>query len=198
MDLERVIKTRRSIRRFKQIPLSMDFLVNLVDAGRLAPSGANLQPIEYVIVNDKRICEKIFSALRWAGYIKPEWRPAEGERPVAYIVILVQEGRSPFSDVDVGLSAENIMLLAWSHGVGSCMLGNIDREMIREILGVPDGYRIHSVIALGFPAEKSVVEESDAVEYWRDEDGVMHVPKRRIKDIVHINRFGCRGGDSNS
>jgi len=193
MNFDEIIMTRRSIRRFKQIPLSIDFLKKLVNAARLAPSGANLQPLEYIIVNEKEICEKIFSALKWAGYIKPEWKPDENEKPVAYIVILVRKGVSPFCDIDAGLSAENIMLLAWSYGIGSCMLGNIDRKKIKDILKIPDDYDVHSVIALGFPAEKSVVEEmKDSVEYWRDENGVMHVPKRKLEDVLHVNGFKKR------
>ena len=190
MDAEKAIFGRRSIRRFKQIPIPIEFLKKLVDAARVAPSGANLQPLEYIIVNDKELCNRIFPALRWAGYIKPEWRPSEGERPTAYIVILVKKDVSPFSDIDVGLAAENIMILAYSYGVGSCMLGNIDRDLIREILNIPLEYHVHSVIALGFPAEKSVVEQmEESVKYWRDENGVMHVPKKKLEEILHINGF---------
>ncbi|HEB37788.1 MAG TPA: nitroreductase family protein [Thermoplasmatales archaeon] len=190
MDTETAIIGRRSIRRFKQIPIPMEFLKKLVNAARLAPSGANLQPLEYVVINDQKLCDKIFPALRWAGYIKPEWKPAKEERPTAYIVTLVKKGVSQFSDIDVGLAAENIMILAYSYGIGSCMLGNIDRDSLREILNIPPEYYIHSVIALGFPAEKSVVEDAkDSIKYWRDKDGVMHVPKRKLEDILHINGF---------
>lgn len=190
MDVESAIIGRRSIRRFKQIPIPLEFLKKLVNAARLAPSGANLQPLEYIVINDQKLCDKIFPALRWAGYIKPEWKPDKEERPTAYIVILVKKGISQFSDIDVGLAAENIMILAYSYGIGSCMLGNIDRDFLRDILNIPPEYHIHSVIALGFPAEKSVAEDAeDSIRYWRDKDGVMHVPKRKLENILHINRF---------
>jgi len=190
MDAEKAIFSRRSIRRFKQIPIHIEFLKKLVNVARVAPSGANLQPLEYVVVNDEGLCKRIFPALKWAGYIKPEWKPTEDERPRAYIVILVKKGVSPFSDIDVGLAAENIMILAASYGIGSCMLGNIDGEMIREVLKIPDKFEIHSIIALGYPAEKSIVEDcSDSVKYWRDEKEVMHVPKKKLDDIIHINGF---------
>lgn len=190
MDAENAILSRRTIRRFKPIPIPLEFLKKLVNAARLAPSGANLQPLEYIVVNDEKICERIFPVLRWAGYIEPEWKPLENERPKAYIVILTRKDTSRFSDIDAGLAAGNMMILAQSYGVASCMLVNIDREVLRKVLDVPEDYNIHSVIALGFPAERSVVEEmKDSVKYWRDEEGVMHVPKRKLDDILHVNRF---------
>ena len=190
MSVEEAVKIRRSIRRFKQKPVSLDILRRLVDAARLAPSGANLQPLEYVVVTDVSLCDKVFEGLKWAGYIKPEWKPAVGEKPTAYVVVLVDKQRSPYYEVDIGLAAENIVLLAVEYGLGSCMLRNIDREGIRRLFSIPNRFYVDSVIALGYPAEKPVVEElKDSVEYWRDENGVLHVPKRRLEEVLHVNRY---------
>ena len=89
MDIYETICQRRTVRRYKQDAIPEDILKKLINAARIAPSAANLQPVEYVIVNDKETVEKVFPTLKWAGYIAPAGNPPEGERPTAYLVVLV-------------------------------------------------------------------------------------------------------------
>jgi len=190
MDVYKAILSRRAIRRFQQKPIPADALKKLVNAARVAPSGANLQPLEYVIVNKKEICAQIFETLGWAGYIKPKWIPPENERPAAYLIILANETTSKYYQRDVGLAAENIMLAAEGETIGSCMMVKVNREKVRELLQIPHPLLIDAVIALGYKAETAVMEEmNDSVEYWRDENEVLHVPKRKLEDIMHLNKF---------
>jgi len=79
---------RRSIRRFKDMPVPKDVLEKCVDAARLAPSGANLQPLEYIIVDDEQLVPQVFSIIKWAAYIRPAGDPPPGHEPKAYIAIL--------------------------------------------------------------------------------------------------------------
>ena len=168
----------------------MDVLKKFVNAARVAPSAANFQPLEYYIISEKKLCKKIFETLGWAGYIKPKWTPDESERPTAYIVILVREDLNKYYKWDVGLSAENLMLVAEEENIGSCILLNIDRKKLRKILDIPDSLYIDSVIALGYKSETAVMEDMiDSVKYYRDENEVLHVPKRKLGDILHINKF---------
>ena len=184
------ILSRRTIRRFKQKPVDVKLLKKFVNAARVAPSAANLQPLEYFIISEKKLCARVFETLGWAGYIKPKWTPDESERPTAYIVILVRDDLNKYYKWDVGLSAENIMLVAEEQNIGSCILLNINRKKLREILGIPDSLYIDSVIALGYKSETAIMEDMvDSVEYYRDENKVLHVPKRKITDILHINTF---------
>ena len=184
------IRSRRTLRRFKQKPVGVKLLKRFVNAARIAPSAANLQPLEYFVVSEKNLCKQVFETLGWAGYIKPKWTPDKSERPTAYIVILVREDINKYYKWDVGLSAENIMLVAEEENIGSCILLNINRKKLREILGIPDSLYIDSVIALGYKSETAIMEDMvDTVEYYRDENEVLHVPKRKLKDILHINTF---------
>lgn len=182
---------RRTIRKYQQIPISIEILKKLVNAARLAPSAANLQPLEYILVTSEELREKVFSTLSWAGYITPLGIPREGEKPVAYIVVLinrniVKEG----GERDAGAAIENMILTALEEGIASCWICSINREKLREILEIPSHLDIDSVIALGYPAEKSVVEEfKGSVKYWKDEEGVLHVPKRRLEDIIHYEKY---------
>ncbi len=191
MSVYKLILKRRTIRRFKQEQVPEELLNKMLNAGRLAPSGANLQPLEFIVVNDTKLVDKIFPNLKWAGYIAPAGNPPEGKRPMAYVIVLINtEIRSQGGDVDAAAAIENMLLTALEDGVGSCWLGSIDRDQLRTMFDVPQKYRIDSVIALGYPDESPVLEEStDSIKYWKDENGVLHVPKRKISDIVHYNMF---------
>lgn len=190
MNVYETIIARRSIRRFTQQALDSERLKKYVNAARLAPSAANLQPLEYIIVIEKNLCAQLFETVSWAAYIQPKWVPKEHERPTAYIVVLVKDTKNPYYQRDVGLATAHILLSAEADGLGSCILCNINREKIQSILKIPKEVTVDSVIALGYKAETSVVEDmKNSVKYWRDEQGTLHVPKRRLEDIVHINMF---------
>lgn len=181
-----LIRQRRTIRKFRQERLERALLEKLVDAARLAPSANNMQPLKYIIVDDANTTEQFFQYVKWAGYIAPAGNPGEGEKPVAYIVILLDtQVRTTGFELDVGAAAQNIFITALEEGVGSCWMGAIDRNGIRKFLNIPERYDINSVAALGYPAESPVtVEENGSIRYYKDELGVLHVPKRKLEDVI--------------
>jgi nitroreductase len=190
-SLYETIAGRRTIRRFRPEPVSRELLERLVDAGRLAPSAANLQPLEFVVVDEAKLKAGVFPCLKWAAYITPAGDPRPGEEPAAYIVTLANTKiREKMFEYDVGAAMENMILAALADGVGSCWLLSIDRDKLRTILGVPEEYRIDSVLALGFPAEEPAAEVmGDSCRYWKDAEGRLHVPKRARAAVVHFNKF---------
>ena len=192
MGVYEVAVSRRSIRRFKGIPVPHQILERCVNTARLAPSAANLQPLEYIIVDDDQLLSEVFSTLRWAAYIGPEGDPPpEGRRPKAYIVILKNSNVGMSSSVyDVGAAMENMILVALEEGVGSCPVASVDRDKLRRILNIPGDYEIPLVLALGYSDESPVEEPFDgSVKYWKDEDGVLHVPKKKLESVIHWNTF---------
>ncbi|MCJ7679461.1 MAG: nitroreductase family protein [Candidatus Aminicenantes bacterium] len=191
MNIYDLILKRRSIRQFKQNLLSRELLDKLVNTGRLAPSAANKQPLEFVVVDDREVVKRIFPCLKWAAYIQPAGNPKPGREPAAYIVVLVNEEiRTSSFEWDSGAAIENMTLAALEEGVGSCWLISIDKKQIAEILGVPSGYLIDSVLALGYPDESPAVEEmTDSIKYWKDDEGRLHVPKRPLDSVLHHNKF---------
>lgn len=191
MSLYDLITSRRSIRQFKREPIPKDILKKLVNAARLAPSAANLQPLEFIVVDDEGIRKEIFSCLRWAAYIAPEGNPKPGQEPVAYVVVLVNRNiRDRGFERDAGAAIENLILAAWEKGIGSCWVISIDRSRVHEILGIPDEYSIDSIVALGYPAEMPLLEDiKDSIKYWKDREGRLHVPKRKLERVIHFNRF---------
>ncbi len=191
MDTYKAIITRRSIRKFRQKSIPSATLDKILESARLSPSAGNLQPCEFIVVNEAKAKDDLFSALKWAFYIAPKGNPGIDERPVTYIITIADTRKSAsWGLVDSTIAMENMTLAAWSFGVGSCWMGAIDKERIRQMFAIPSNYSVEFVLALGYPKERSVVEAyKGEVKYWKDDKGVLHVPKRSLKDIVHKNRF---------
>lgn len=185
--LRNLVLKNRSYRRFYQDePISEQTLLELVDLARLTASGANLQPLKYVISNHSAQNKEIFKTLRWAGYLKDWDGPEDGERPAAYIVILKDLAIKKGPTIDEGIAAQSILLGAAEKGLGGCMFGSIDRERLSDFLELDDHFEIVLCIALGKPKEEVVIEEikEGDVRYYRDEKDVHHVPKRPLDEIV--------------
>lgn len=185
MSVYDLIKKRRSIRRFEQRPIAEELLRGFVDAARLAPTGANLQPLKFKIVNDAELCRQIFAQTKWAGYL-PDWNPTEKEAPTAYIAVCVDMEIKKAEDFcDIGAAAQNIFLTAQEQGIAACWLGAINKPEISRILHIEAPIKLHTVIALGYPAEQSeTAEYTGSVKYYYDENGVLHVPKRSLEDVL--------------
>ncbi len=191
MSLYDIVVSRRTVRQFQQKPVDEEILKEMVNAGRLAPSAANCQPLEFVVVTDKDLCKNIFPCLKWAAYIEPEGNPQSGNEPVSYIVTLVNKNiKDNQYEWDVGAAVENMILVGWEQGVASCWLLSVNRTEVRRLLKISEPYVIDSVLALGYPAEEPVAEDmKESMKYWKDEEGRLHVPKRKLKDILHFNGF---------
>lgn len=186
MDLEEAIYKRRTIRRFKQDPIPIEILKKLIDYGRVAPMGNNIQSIEFIIVTAPEMREKIFPLTAWAGSLSPEQRiPEEGRRPTAYILVLVNSEIKKVADADEAAAVQNILLGATSKGIGTCWMGSINRPKLKTLLEIPEKYDIMHIISLGYPDEVSVMEPyGGSFKYWKDEDGKMHIPKRSLEDVI--------------
>ena len=183
-----LIKRTRSYRRFHQNHrIELDTLRDLVDGARLSAAAANLQPLKYILSNEREKNARIFQNIAWAGYLKDWPGPSEGERPSAYVIVLGDGRISKSFGCDHGIASQSIMLAAVEKGLGGCMIGAINRERLRKDLDIPDHFEILLVLALGKPKEKVVLEEvgpDGSIKYWRDRDGVHHVPKRKLDDVI--------------
>ena len=188
MSFRDLVTRSRSCRRFDgNFMVDEDLLLDLVELACYTPSSANLQPLRYIPVTDSGKRAEVFSCLRWAGYLR-EWSgPEAGERPTACIVMLCDGVSDDKAACDSGIAAQTIMLGAADKGLGGCIIGAVDRDRLRSVLGIPDRYTILLVIALGKPAETIVIDqidEGDDIRYWRDQYGIHHVPKRKVSDVI--------------
>ena len=198
MDVHQAVVSRRSIREFKDTPVPYDSLEKCVNAARLAPSARNLQVCEYIVVDDEKLLPQVLDTVgSWSGVPRPEGGWSLEHPPRAYIIILINgqretelKGSRRWTNYDVGIAAENIMLTAQEEGLGSCAIASFQQERLKQVLNMPDKYEIALGIMLGFPAESPVMEEATgSVERWTDDRGVLHVPKRKLEDITHRNKF---------
>ena len=185
--IEELIRKNRSYRKFFQRKkISKKTLKELINLARLSPSAANLQPLKYVLSNDLKTNQRIFSCLSWAGYLQDWIGPSEGERPSAYIIILGDTHITKQFGCDHGIAVQSILIGATAKGLGGCIIGSIQRKKLRQNLRIPTWYEILLVLALGVPKETVLIEhvKKGNIRYWRDSNDIHHVPKRRISDII--------------
>jgi len=186
--IQDLVMKNRSFRRFQEdFSISEDTLRQLVELARFSPSGANLQPLKFILSRDRGKNALIFPHLAWAGYLRDWDGPEEGERPSAYIIILGDRELSKKFGCDHGIAAQSMLLGAAEKELGGCMIGSIDREGLRNSLGIPEKCEILLILALGKPAERVVLETTNVegdIKYWRDEEGIHHVPKRPLDELI--------------
>ena len=183
-----LIKKNRTYRRFyEDFEIKRIALEELVDLARLSASAANRQPLKYILSYEKNKNDLIFPTLAWAGYLK-DWRgPIEGEKPSAYIVMLYDTEINKNYWCDPGIAAQSIFLGATEKGLGGCIFASVKRDELRSALKIDERYEILYVLAVGKPKEKVVLETVGTdgdIKYWRDSQGVHHVPKRSLREII--------------
>jgi len=190
--MQDLIRRTRTVRRYEEErPLEEGLLRNLVDMARLGGSARNAQSLKYGVITEKKLRDQLFPLLAWAGYL-PHWPgPQEGERPSAYVVCLLdsalQKGPETEAHFDLGIATQNMLLTAAEQGVFGCRIGAFSPAKVQEFLRLPEQFKPLLVVALGYPREDVVLEEigeNGDIRYWHDDQGVHHVPKRKLDDLL--------------
>jgi len=182
-----VIKNRSYRRYYEDYKIKRNTLTELVNLARLSASAANRQPLKYILSCVKNKNCLIFSTLTWAGYLEDWPGPSEGERPSAYIIMLYDRKINKNYWCDPGIAAQSILLGATEKGLGGCMLASVERDELRSSLEIDERYEILYVLAIGKPKERVVLETvgpDGNIKYLRDSQGVHHVPKRTLEEII--------------
>ena len=192
--LRDLVTANRSCRGFdRSRKIKREELLEMVDLARVTASAINKQPLKYFISNEDIITDKITDLVSFGGLLKELNLPYKGEEPPAYIVIchdksIVEE--RPIFMYEAGISAQTIGLKATEMGLAICIMGGIDPKKVKEELFLPDEMEVKLIIAVGKSLEKAEIKEvesGESVKYYRDNDGVHIVPKRKLEDII-INR----------
>ena len=187
MDFNTLCTGCRTYRRFTQEAIPAEILDELMDNVRIANSAMNSQVLRYVLVKDKDLVAQMQPMIHWAGALPPELgTPKKDEQPTAFVLICKDGRGNPWTDIDVGISARTITLNAYSHGIGSAMLGAVEFAKMKELLELPENWNPRLLIALGYPGCKSTivdVPEDGAIKYFLDENKDYCVPKRALADI---------------
>ena len=175
MDMMEFLRTRRTYRRFEQRPVAPEILQECVDAARIASCGANRQTVKYIIVQSSEAVAAVQPLVHWAAYL-----------PTAFIAVLQDENLPGANDMDAGLALGSLTAAAWAHGVGSCIMGGVDRPALTKLLALPEKMRLCCMVALGYPTHKShlVEMQNGSVKYYLDEAGDYCVPKRPLSKVL--------------
>ena len=185
-----LLEGRRTYRRFDESRIIPDEVIaDMKRAAQLSSSAMNLQPLRYVYVKTRETVNKIFDITSWGGALpNGEGRPKEGERPTLFVILLTEkELQTKFTPFDEGLAASNLTLAAYAHGVGSCILGSVKSDKLREMLSIDERLDISCVIGFGYPAHSSRVveaEEGESLKYYLDNNRDFVVPKKKIDNVV--------------
>lgn len=142
MDVETAIRTKREIRKFNQEKKVNEIeILKILEAGRLAPSSKNRQPVRYVVIQKKETLEKLSKCTYSGDFLVTA---SFG------VAVVTEDAKLPA--IDSARAVQNMMLLAWSMGIGSCWITNFWEKGL-EILGFPMNgrYRLITVIPFGYP-----------------------------------------------
>ena len=167
MSLVDVILSRRSIRRYEQKEISKDVLDQILEAGRQAPSAANRQPWHFIVITDCEIEKELSKAL-----------VNKHIRNSAFTVVgcayagLWHVGTRKWSIVGTSIALQNMVIAAWAMGVGSCWIGDFRENKVKQLLNIPDKWKVVALVSFGYPAEKPEAKK-----------------RKRIEEIVGFNKF---------
>lgn len=190
-----LLKANRSFRIFKEDRLVLpSTLRDLVVLTRYTASGRNAQPLKYRPVYDKQERDAIFPLLQWAGYFKDWDGPEPGQRPSAYLIQCLDTNYGDNCLCDDGLQLEAITLGATTMQLGCCIIKAFNAPKLAEVLKLPAHLKPRYVLAIGYPDQKVVIEKMEPdpddpeapvdFKYYRTADGVHHVPKRPVSELI--------------
>ncbi len=183
MDVYECMKTRRTIRKFKDIEVPWDHVVKLLEAGKSAPCSGNIQNWKFIVIKDKEARAEL------AGYCGNQMWIAKA--PVIIVVVADVDkakrfygirGERLYSIQNCAAATENILLMAHALGLGGAWIGYMEEDKIIPMLTIPQGLRPQAVIAIGYPAENPPIPPKYTLEnsmYFRQFGG----QPNRIKDI---------------
>ena len=180
----------RTVRRFDEAKsVSDETLERLVELTRYCPSGRNAQPLRYLPVTSEADREALFPLLKWAGYFKDWDGPEKGERPAAYLIQCLDTEFGKDCLCDDGLQLEAITLGMHTLGLAGCIIKAFDHIALSSLFKLESRFAPRYVLALGYPSENVRIEEMSGDEnadfkYFRTEDGVHHVPKRPLSELI--------------
>lgn len=188
MSVMEKLLTRRTYRRFEQKPVPQDVVEDVIEAVRLSSCGANRQAVRLVIVNKPEDVAKVQPLVKWAAYLPPEQgTPKADELPTLYVAVVQDMSISGDLNTDTGIALANLTLAAWDKGVGSCIMGAINKPALTELLGIEEPEKLAFMVAFGYPAHEAHIvpmTEATGVKYYLDDNRDYCVPKRSAEEIA--------------
>jgi nitroreductase len=179
VDILNLLRSRRSIRVYQDKPISQDLLLQILEAGRWAPSGANLQPWHFIVVTDAETRRRIGEVARFFFIKSPHV-----EKAPAILVLGFDTRKGRYGRYDVTLAGGNMMTMATSLGLGTCWIGAFDQPEVKRILEIPDQIEVIGLITLGYSNEKAETPpriELEKIVHW---ESWSNVRRRTLGDNI--------------
>ncbi|HVY54311.1 MAG TPA: nitroreductase family protein [Thermodesulfobacteriota bacterium] len=167
MDVFECVSTLSSIRSYKRKPVPESIVREVIEAGRLAPSAHNDQPWQFVLVRDKSVLRALKKYCISGSFISE----------VDFAVVVVTDPSSKWHEIDGTRAVQNMVLTAWSHKLGSCWIGRLDKEGLMKYLDIPGNLNVLTVLPFGYFDEKLTRGVKD---------------RKPPEQVFHLNGFGNR------
>jgi len=173
LDFYKVIRTRRSVRSYKNKPILEEVLNRVLETARIAPSGSNRQPWKFILVTDEALKRKMISACKNQTFV--------AEAPVIIVACgkKIPSNRGGYMGemsmlVDVSIAFTHLILAARAEGIGTCWIGAFNNNEVKRLLKVPKRYEVVAVTPLGYPLEDVFTEPRN---------------RKNLDEIVSLNKF---------
>lgn len=150
MDVIEAIKKRRSVRAYQNKPVPQEKLKRILEAARLAPSARNSQSHKFIVVKDHQLRKELAKKATSESFI--------GAAPVIIVAVAldseyVMPGGVPAHPVDIAIALDHITLVAVEEGLGTCWIGAFYQDQVKQMLGIPEKYKVVALLSLGYPAD---------------------------------------------
>ena len=146
MEVFDVINKRKSVRAYAPTPVPRGTMEKILEAARLAPSAMNVQPWYFIVVTDAEKRRKISKSGRFAKFLK--------ESPVVIVGCGDSNASPKWHVIDVSIAMQNIVLAAVGKGLGTCWIGSFDERLVKELLKIPERFKVVALLAMGYPRKK--------------------------------------------
>jgi nitroreductase len=161
MDTLECIRKRRDIRSYLKKDVPDDVIRKIIEAGRLAPSAMNLQPWHFIVIKNKETLKELGKFCSSGSFIVD----------ASFAVGIITEPSNKWHEIDGARAVQNMSLAAWNEGVGTCWIGAIDREKVKERLNIPKNLHVLTILPFGYPEEftvrrKKVRKSPGEVFHW--------------------------------
>ena len=182
--LDSLLMKNRSYRGYQaDAPVSEELLHRIVEVNTKIPSACNQQVLRFKLVTGEEAA-KVHPLVKMGAALPELHLPFAGTEPPAYIVICSKEKETKLVDIDLGISAQSMLLKAVEMGYNGLIIGAFNRETLKEVLALP--YEPLLVLAIGKGGEQirlTEIREEESHKYYR-QDGIHYVPKVRVEDLV--------------
>src|SRR5580704_17942776 len=166
MEAIEAILKRRVQRTFANQPVEAEKLAKIVDAGRHAMSARNMQPWQFIVIQNRDTLKEVGALCSTGRFVT--------DSPSA-IVVLKDVANARWADVDCAQAVQNMATAGWALGLGTCWVGNFDAAALKEMLGYPDGWEVFTILPFGYADDKNPPQSR---------------PLKKRAEMVHHEKFG--------